>query len=73
MKKRILIVEKEFLKGEYAMDSFFAFNINAVNNFLYMISSNLWFFLIIFGAIGTIILLLKEEVDTAVREEQNII
>lgn len=55
------------------MDSFTAFNINAVNNFIYMLTSNLWFFLIIIGVIGTIILQLKEEVDTAVREEQNII
>lgn len=73
MKNRTLIIGNIIWKGEYKMDSFFAFNINAVNNFLYMISSNLWFFLIIFGAIGTIVLLLKEEVDTAVREEQNII
>ena len=55
------------------MDSFVAFNINAVNNFIYMLTSNLWFFLIIIGVVGTIILQLKEEVDTAVREEQNII
>jgi len=53
--------------------SFRAFNINAINNFIYIITSNLWFFLIIIGVIGTIILLLKEEVDISVKEEQNII
>lgn len=53
--------------------SFQAFNINAINNFLYMITSNMWFFLILIGVVGTIILRLKEEVDSAVREEQNII
>ena len=29
--------------------------------------------LLLVGVVGTIVLLLKEEVDTAVREEQNII
>ena len=55
------------------LDSFVAFNVNAVNNFMYMLTSNLSFFLIIGGVIGTIVLQLKEEVDTTVREEQNII
>lgn len=53
--------------------SFVAFNINGINNILYILFSNFWFFLIIIGVIGTIILLLKEEIDTSVREEQNII
>lgn len=55
------------------LDSFFAFHLNAISNFIYMITSNLWFLLLLFGVIGTIILLLKEEVDTSIREEQNII
>lgn len=55
------------------MNSFIAFNINAVNNFIYILTSNLWFFLIIIGVIGTIALQLKEEIDDSVREEQNII
>lgn len=55
------------------LKSFFAFNINAISSFLYMLTSNFWFFLIIIGMLGTVILLLKEEVDTSVREEQNII
>ena len=55
------------------LKSFIAFNINAGNHFIYMITSNLWFMLLLIGVIGTKILLLKEEVDVAVRNEQNII
>lgn len=54
-------------------ESFRAFNVNAANNFLYMLTSNLWIFLIIIGVIGTIVLQLKDEIDSSVREEQNII
>ena len=56
--------------GVHMLDSFLAFHLS---NFIYMISSNLWFLLLLFGVLGTIILLLKEEVDTSIREEQNII
>ena len=55
------------------LESFKAFNLNAINYFIYTLTSNFWFFLIIIGLIGTIILMLKEEIDTAIREEQNII
>lgn len=55
------------------LESFLAFHVNGINYFIYMITSNFWLFLILIGMAGTIILQLKEEVDTAVREEQNII
>lgn len=55
------------------MKSFIAFNINAVSNFLYILSSNLFFILLIIGVVGTIFLLLKDEIDESVREEQNIL
>lgn len=55
------------------MESFLAFNQNALSNFAYMLTSNFWFSFLLIGVIGTIILYLKEEVDTAVHEEQNII
>lgn len=55
------------------MKSFIAFNINAVSNFLYILSSNLFFILLIMGVVGTIVLLLKDEIDESVREEQNIL
>ena len=54
-------------------ESFRAFNINATNNFLYMLTSNFWFLFLLVGVIGTIILLLKEQIDTSARDEQNII
>ena len=55
------------------LDSFIAFNINGINFLIYMLTSNFWLFLLILGMVGTIILQLKAEIDTAVREEQNII
>lgn len=53
--------------------SFLAFNINALNNFIYLLTSNLWSFLMIIALAGTVILRLKEEIDMSVREEQNVI
>ena len=55
------------------LESFLAFNQNALSNFAYMMKSNLWLSLMLVGVIGTIVLLMKEEVDTAVHEEQNIV
>lgn len=55
------------------LSSFLAFHVNAVSNFAYMVTSNLWFLLLIIGVVGTIALNLKEEIDVSVREEQNII
>ena len=55
------------------MKSFIAFNINAISNFLYILSSNIFFFMLIVSVVGTIILLLKDEIDDSVREEQNIL
>lgn len=55
------------------MKSFIAFNLNAISNFLYILTSNVFFIMLIIGVIGTIVLLLKEEIDTSVREEQNIL
>ena len=45
------------------MKSFLAFNQNAVSNFLYLLSSNGFSFLLVFGVLGTILLLLKEEYE----------
>ena len=55
------------------LESFIAFNQNAVSNFLYVLSANSYFILLLVGVIGTIALYLKEDVDTAVYEEQNMI
>lgn len=55
------------------MKSLIAFNINAISNFLYILSSNIFFIMLIISVIGSIVLLLKEEIDDSVREEQNIL
>lgn len=54
-------------------ESFLAFNQNAIYNFAYLVSTNLAILLMLVGVIGISVLLLKEEVDTAVRDEQNIL
>ena len=55
------------------LQSFYAFNVNGINNMLYLMSSNLWSILIAFSAAATILMKLKEESDYSVREEQNIL
>ena len=54
-------------------NSFVAFNVNAANNFMYMLTSNFWFIFLLIAVVGTVILQLKDQVDHAVRKEQNII
>lgn len=54
-------------------ESFIAFNKNAASNFMYMITSNFWFLFLLVAVIGTIVLQLKDQIDNAVREEQNIL
>jgi len=54
-------------------ESFKAFNINAISNFLYILSTNYWFSLLLIGVVGTILLFLKEEIDTSTRGEQNVL
>ena len=55
------------------IESFWAFNYNALTNILYLFKSNLWIILLAVSMLASIILRLKEEVDTSVNEEQNII
>lgn len=55
------------------IDSFFAFNINSINNIIYMIQNNLAILMSIAGASTIIVLNLKEEMEDYVTEEQNII
>jgi len=55
------------------LESFKAFNINAVSNFLYLITSNYWFLLLIAGVIGVIVLSLKEEIDTSYDDSQSVL
>lgn len=55
------------------LDSFVAFNVNAVSHFIYLLTDNLFLLLLIASVAGTIILNLKDEIDNSVREEQNVI
>ena len=55
------------------LESFLAFNQNAVSNFLYLLSSNSFLFLLIIGVLGTIFLKLKEEYDVAANDKHSII
>lgn len=55
------------------IDSFIAFNINAFNNIYYAFNSNICFILIAAAAVITAVLYAKEEVDSYVSEEQNVI
>lgn len=55
------------------MGDFITFNLNAINYFVYMLITNIWFLLLGIGAAGSILLRLKEQIDSSVRDEQNII
>lgn len=55
------------------LNSFFAFNTNAISNIAYIVQSNIWFLPLIIGNIGVIFLNIRTEIDLAVSEEQNII
>lgn len=55
------------------LSQFAAFHINAATNFAYLLTTNFWFIFLIVAVVGTVVLQLKEQVDTSIREEQNII
>jgi len=69
----LIRADEIIIRKEDAYVRYFGFQYNAASSFAYMLTSNLWFFLLVVGVAGTIFLLLKEEIDTSVREEQNII
>lgn len=58
---------------EDILRSFAAFNNNALENLKYLLMNNLWFLLILGGAITSTVLYLKEEIVSTVREEQRVI
>lgn len=61
------------MSWEQIIQSFIAFNINSLNNLLYMIKTNLWLVLSVVGVLAIIVMNLKEEMEDYVTEEQNII
>lgn len=58
---------------EQIIESFRAFNINSINNLIYILETNFWLILSIVGVIAIVIMNLKEELEDYVTEEQNII
>ena len=55
---------------EQILASFLAFHINAFNSILYMFRSNLWFVLILIGAVLFTVLSVKEEMQYITVERQ---
>ena len=55
------------------IQSFLAFNINAFNNSIYIVETNMWLILSVIGAVFVTFLNIKEEIENYVIEEQNII
>ena len=53
------------------IESFRAFNINSINNLIYILETNFWLILSIVGVIAIVIMNLKEELEDYVTEEQN--
>ena len=53
--------------------SFVAFNQNAINHILYGFSTNWWLIVLVMATIACVVLGIKEESQTVVREEQNIL
>lgn len=53
--------------------TFVTFNINAASHLAYVVTSNTWLLLIAAGAIASVVMYLKEEVDVSVFEEQQIL
>ena len=58
---------------EQIIESFRAFNINSINNLIYILETNFWLILSIVGVLAIVIMNLKEELEDYVTEEQNII
>lgn len=54
-------------------DAFIAFNVNACSYLLYALKTNWWLLLIAIGAVGSIVIALKEEIENTVTEEQRIL
>ena len=53
---------------EQIIESFRAFNINSINNLIYILETNFWLILSIVGVIAIVIMNLKEELEDYVTE-----
>lgn len=55
------------------VDSFCAFNENGFNHLIYSFTSNWWLIFLVVGAIASVVMGVKEQASTVVREEQQIL
>ena len=63
----------KIMNQEILVESFKAFNTNALNQIVYSISTNWCLIALVIGAIASGIMGIKEQSQSVVREEQNII
>ena len=59
------------MKGLF--DSFVTFNINAFSSLSYLFMTNWWFFFIALGAILSMVMMLRDEIDSIVKDEQQVL
>lgn len=59
--------------AQLLIDSIRAFHTNAISNIFYIFSTNWCLFFLVFACIVTAVLSVKEQSDSVVREEQNIL
>lgn len=62
-----------FGKEKLNMNDFIVLQQNGLSNLAFMITGNGYLLLLLIGVLGVMWLLVKEELDEAIREEQNII
>ena len=55
------------------IESFAAFNINAFSSLTYLFMTNWWFLLIAIGAVLSMVMMLKDEVESVVKNEQQVL
>lgn len=58
---------------EFIWESIKAFNVNAFSSLAYIFMTNGWFFPIAISAGLSIFMLLKDEIDTDVKDEQQVL
>ena len=55
------------------IDTFLAFNINAFSSLAYIFMTSWWFLLIAFGAVLSMVMMLRDEIDSIVKDEQQVL
>ncbi len=55
------------------IESFIAFNVNAFSSLTYLFMTNWWFIFIAIGAVSSMVMMLRDEVDSVVKNEQQVL